>query len=375
MESLRSSRVESFASAPVVVLPTSPISEVISALEQKDAYEAFIQEKNRVSTITLREILKASDISNMRVSSLMSPVTKLSPDDTVGKAARLMGEYRLRALPIVRKKAVEGVATAKSLCQALTTAKELGGVRINKIMKRNPITINGGEPVSKARNLMLRNGIDHLPVLDLGRLCGILLSSHIAGLMMPREGPRRGAFLSEPSGYLDLKVSALMEPNVLICDPEEKVLAVLKRMMEQGKTYALVQLWQETQGIVTYRDFMVLLAETETPSVPAYIVGLPEDPFEAELAKAKFLKGAKALQKSFPKIEEIRSTIKTKYISEDRRRYEVDVLITSRGKVYAYKETGWDLPSIFDQIMDKVKRIISRKPSKKRTRPRTVPPQ
>ena len=366
--------MENFKSEPIVVLPMSSISEVISAIRQNDVYEAFIAEEGKISIVTLREVLKASDISNMRVSSLMLPVSKLPPDATVGRAARLMGDYRLRALPIVRKKAIEGVVTAKSLCQALLTANELKNTRINKIMKRNPLTINETESVSKARNVMLKNGIDHLPVLDSGKLCGIILSSHIVFSMTPTEGPRRGGFVGETSRYSDLKVSALLDPNVLVCEPEDKASDVLGKMMKQGKTYAVIQLWQEIQGIVTYRDFMVLLAEEEEPGIPAYIVGLPEDPFEAELAKAKFLKEAKTLQKAFPKIAEIRATVKTKHISENRRRYEVDVLITEAGEVHAYKEDGWDLPAVFDQIANKVKRMLTQKPAKRRGSPRTMPP-
>jgi len=76
-------------------------------LKHKGAYEVFIEEGDKVSMITMREILKAGDIS-MKASSLMFYVPKLSSDDTVGKAARLMNDYRLRALPIVSEGSIEG---------------------------------------------------------------------------------------------------------------------------------------------------------------------------------------------------------------------------------------------------------------------------
>ena len=371
MESLKSSRVDGFESKPIIVSSTSPISEVMSVLKQNDAYEAFIQEKNKVSMITIRKILKASDISNMRASSLMFYVPKLSPDDTVGKAARLMNDYRLRALPIVNEGTIEGAVTTQSLCRALILSKKkLRGVRISRIMTKNPITIDKGEPISKARRLMLNNGIDHLPVLDSGLLCGILLSNHIVLSMFPREGLERGAFVSDPSGYRDIKVSGLMDSNVLVCDPKEKALTVLKRMMEHGKTYYIVNLWHEIQGIVTYRDFIFFLAEPEKLDIPAYIVGLPDDPFEAQLARIKFMRNAKSLRKSFPKIEEIYSTIRTEDISGNRCRYEVYVSIRAAGKIYFYSQDGWDLPSIFDSIVDRMKRILIKKQVDRRRRSR-----
>jgi len=369
--SLKASRVDGFESKPIIVSSESSISEVMGVLKRNDAYQVFIQEEDKVSTITIREVLKASDISNMRVSSLMFYVPKLSPDDTVGKAARLMNDYRLRALPIISEGTIEGAVTTQSLCRALIISKKkLRGVRISKIMTRNPITIDKDESVSKARRLMLKNGVDHLPVLDSGKLCGILLSNDIVLSMFPTEGLERGAFVSDPSGYRDIKVSGLMDSNVLVCDPKEKALTVLKRMMEHGKTYYVVNLWHEVQGIVTYRDFIFFLAEPEKLDVPAYIVGLPDDPFEAELARMKFMRNAKSLRKSFPKIEEIHSIIRTEDVEGDRCRYEVNVSIRAAGELYVYSQDGWDLPSIFDSIGDRMKRILIKKQVKGRRRGR-----
>ncbi|MEM2875599.1 MAG: CBS domain-containing protein, partial [Candidatus Bathyarchaeia archaeon] len=309
LESLRASKVESFESKPIIVSPTSLVSEVVGTLKLNDAYEVFIQDGNKVSMVTMREILRSSDISNVKASSLMFYVSKLSPDDTVGRAARLMNDYRLRALPIVREGTIDGAVTAQSLCRALLSVKGFMDARVSKVMTRKLITIDEDEPISKARSLMLKNSIDHLPILDSGELSGILLSNHIVFYMFPKERLEKGAFVSKPSSYLDLKVSGLMDREVLVCDPNERALTVLKRMIEQGKPYSIVKLWHELQGIVTYRDFMVFLAEPEELDIPVYIVGLPDDPFEAELARVKFMRGAKALLRSFKKIDEIRSTI------------------------------------------------------------------
>jgi len=360
LKSLKASRVEDFKSKPIIVSSASPVSEIIGTLEHNNAYEVFIQEEDKVSTITLREILKASDIS-MSASSLMFRVPKLSSDDTVGKAAKLMNDYRLRALPIVSEGTIEGAVTTQSLCQALLSVRMFRRVKITKVMTKKPTTIDAEESISKARSLMLNKGVDHLPVLDSGMLCGILLSNDIVLSMFPKEGLERGAFVSEPSSYLNIKVSGFMDSKVLVCDPKERASAVLKKMIENEKTYYVVHHWREIQGIVTYRDFTYFLAEPEKLDIPAYIVGLPDDPFESQLAKIKFMRNAKALRKAFPKIEEIRSTIKTKNVSGDRCRYEVNVLIEASGKRYVYSQEGWELPSIFDLITEKMMKLLTKR--------------
>ena len=360
LKSLKASRVDGFKSKPIIVPSTSSVSEVMGILKRNNAYEVFIQDEDKVSTITIREILKASDIS-MRVSSLMFYVPKLSPEDTVGKAAKLMNDYRLRALPIVSEGTIESAVTTQSLCRALLSIRSFRGIKISKIMTRKPLTLDKKESVSKARNIMLKNGIDHLPVLDAGMLCGIITSNHIVLSMFPKEGLERGAFVSKPSSHLDIKVSGLMDSNVLVCDPKERAATVLKKMIEHEKTYYIVHHWREIQGIVTYRDFVYFLAEPEKLDIPAYIVGLPDDPFVAHLVRIKFMRNAKALRKSFPKIEEIRSTIRTRDISGGRCRYEVNVLIRMAGERYIYSQDGWELPSLFDLITDKMMRILTKK--------------
>jgi len=124
--------------------------------------------------------------------------------------------------------------------------------------------------------------------------------------------------------------------------------------------------WDELQGIATYRDFVALLVEPEKPDFPAYIVGLPDDPLEAQLARARFFKEAKALRRSFPEVEEIRATIKTKSMPSSRNRYEVKVSIEAHGKIHAYSTEGWDLPMAFEGLEGKMKRILTQRRDKRR---------
>jgi CBS domain-containing protein len=361
LESLRASNLASFESKPIVVSPSSSVSEIIGVLQRNDAYEVFVEDGVRTGIITLRDLVKAQDIANMKASTIMVPIAKLSPDETVGKAARLMTDYRLRALPIGHEKRIDGVVTVQELCQSLLSIKEFGQTRVDRVMKRNLVIVGKNDSFSKARSLMTKHGIDHLPVVDAGKLCGILLSSQLVASMFPKERLSKGTLSGETAGYSDLRVQGLMDANVLTCGPEEKALTVLKRMIQRRKTYTLVKLWDELQGIVTYRDFVGLLAEPIELDVPVYVTGLPDDPFEAHLAKSKFVREAKTLRKSFPTIQEIRATIKTKKASSGKQRYEVSVSITTPSKVHAYSAGGWSLPMVFDDIGDKMKRLLAKK--------------
>lgn len=365
LESLRKSKVEMFKSRPFTASPMSSLSEIIGILEKNDIYEVFIENGDKVGVVSIRDVLRASDILGMRASSLMTVVPKLSPGDAVGRAAAFMSDYRLRTLPVGDKK-VDGAVTVQSLCQALLLVNEFGRIKIDKLMKKDPITIGKSESASKARSVMVKHSIDHLPVLDSGRVRGILLSNQVVLSMFPKEKLEQGMLSGEATKYSSIKASELMDTNILVCEPDERASDVLKRMIEQDKTYALMKQWDELQGIATYRDFVALLVEPEKPDFPAYIVGLPDDPFEAHLARAKFFKEAKALRRSFPDIEEIRATIKTKSVSSGSHRYEISVSIETHGKIHAYSAEGWDLPVAFEGLQGKMKRILTQRPDKRK---------
>ena len=93
-----------------------------------------------------------------------------------------------------------------------------------------------------------------------------------------------------------------------------------------------------------------------------YIVGLPSEPFEAEAAKGKFDRLSSVLTKAFPYIEEIRAVIKTKHISDQRARYEVNVDIYTSKERFAYSETGYDLASSSPGCQDE--KMLSSKQSR-----------
>lgn len=82
--------------------------------------------------------------------------------------------------------------------------------------------------------------------------------------------------------------------------------------------------------------------------------------------------------KVFPKLQEVRSTIRPSKIlgDEGRLRYEASVTIKMPKRVYAFSETGWSLPNIYDAFSNKIKRILSQKHLEKRRKSiRYVEPQ
>ncbi|MEM3737568.1 MAG: CBS domain-containing protein [Candidatus Bathyarchaeia archaeon] len=372
MESLKLSEVRSFQSEPAILPPTATISKMLGVLRDLGVYEVFVPLGGKLGMVTARDLLSASNLE-AKIRTLAKYVPKLSPRSSVAEAARIMMNYRIRALPIVEDGEVTGEVNSLSILNALKNLPSTT-IKVRHIMTANPITVDEGDPVSKARNIMVKQRIDHLPTLGGRKLVGIITSNHIAVSMLPPEGVERGVRGLEGQKKLNFPVRDLMDRKLLVCELEDDILTVLRDMLDKKGTYTLATMWrEELQGIITHRDYMKLLVEPETEDIPIYIVGLPDDPFEAEVAKAKFRRAVSLLKRHFPDIEEARATIKDSAPVEGkrRRRYEVDMAIKTTKELHTYSETGWDLPQIFDILTNRMKRLMAQKPTPTRSFPQS----
>ncbi|MFH0897402.1 MAG: CBS domain-containing protein [Candidatus Bathyarchaeota archaeon] len=365
MESVKRLEVGSLISPQVLVPSTMPVSKVVGVLKDLNVYEAFMEENGKIGMVTTRDILRGSNITTAKVSSLAFFVPKLSPRSTVGEAARLMIDYRIRSLPVVEDNNFVGEVRALSIINAIRES-DFSKVETKNIMTGNPVTLSRDDLTSKARSLMVRRRIDHLPVLAEKKLCGILTSSHIVFDMF-QATIERSLIIPDEQRKLEIPVRNLADSNPLTCRANDKIPLVLDEMIKQRATYSIVTLWEEVQGIITYRDYMKLVAgQLKLGDSPVYILGLPEDPFEAEMVKSKYMNAIKSLRKPFPFIEEAKAVIKTfAEGKKERHRYEVSISVVTPKRIFSYSETGWDLPQIFDAVTAKLKKMLAERPKRR----------
>jgi CBS domain-containing protein len=326
-------------------------------------------------------------------------IPTLTDRDNIGHAARIMSLYRLRTLPVIEShhgdiigqisargimKAmhnndITGSETTETISKASTAAigntdisSMINRISSSNIMTPNPTTIAPKDRVSTAKGIMIRHRIDHLPVVEKQKrgpvaLKGMLTSSHILGIMIPSEriGRKSIGIESKPT-RLSLDISGIMDKNnILVSKVDDSLNLVIDSMLKMNSTYTIVKSFDEIQGIITYGDIIALLGEQIEEEIPTFMVGLPDDPFDAELSKSKFTNLIKLLRRVSPEIEEARCHMKLRNIQGERRRYEVDVSIITPYRQHTYTNIGWDLAKMFDQMSDSLKNQLSHKKSRR----------
>lgn len=119
----------------------------------------------------------------------MDPVTVLTAD-TINRAMVLMRRHSIRRLPVKGEDGtLVGIISKEDVRKALPSAIDAGyddtaralkeQARVEAFMTSKPITVFPGDPLEKAALLMRRNKIGGIPVVEGGRLLGIVTESDI----------------------------------------------------------------------------------------------------------------------------------------------------------------------------------------------------
>jgi CBS domain-containing protein len=120
----------------------------------------------------------------MRVSEIMTgaAVTDQS-DDTLADAARKMWNQQTGSLLVVEGEDLVGIVTERDVLKAVATRVPLDETRIAQVMTKDLITVGPGTSLREAARIMAEKWIRHLPVLDNGKLVGILSQRDLAGVL------------------------------------------------------------------------------------------------------------------------------------------------------------------------------------------------
>jgi CBS domain-containing protein len=137
----------------------------------------------------------------MKVKELMTaqPVV-VHPEDTASQAATLMKQEDCGALPVVSKDGkLVGIVTDRDIViRAVAAGKDPRSTPISAVMSADPVTLAPDADGDEAQRLMAERQVRRLPVVEGGRLVGILVTAQLARRENAREVGETIKEISEP---------------------------------------------------------------------------------------------------------------------------------------------------------------------------------
>jgi CBS domain-containing membrane protein len=177
-------------------------------------------------------------------------VWTISPDAPADAAARLMLDHRIGCLPVTEGRRLVGIITEADLVEAAAILLPLLErpdpkplLRLSDIWTPAPQLIEASQPLSIARELMLRLDVRHLPVVIAHELFGLISERELA----VAEAVAGGMGGRVPVGQLIRKSAFLINPDAR---PEEVALD----MANAKHSAALAIRHGQVLGIVTTTD-------------------------------------------------------------------------------------------------------------------------
>jgi CBS domain-containing protein len=265
-------------------------------------------------------------------------------------------------VPIVDKSKIIGVVAAKQIIK-LIASKDNKWIKADRIYTQNPITVSADESLSHARRIMTTKRIDHLPVVNQGKVTQVITSFHVLESIIPSEKQGRNAMITKTEHALESKIGNIGSTRIPQCLPSDDLNKIINLMIKIDTTCCLVSLWDNLQGIITYRDILDLLASKLETKIPLYIVGMPVDEQNVNLISTKFEKILKRLQQVYSQIQEARVSINHKRTGNKKvGKYEVSIMIIPPHHTpLVYSSVGFDLSQVLEELGEKLLRTLSKR--------------
>lgn len=194
---------EAMTPNPVTIAPESRAVDAMKAMNDGSFRHVPVAENGRVLGVVSRGdfkgmefedynwdgISKATGITaNREIASIIKnqkPLV-LGADETVQRACQSMTEGRCGSVLIVDEhKRLTGIFTGRDVVRLLANGKN-ASERLGQAMKPNPVTITPSGHAIDALRAMSDGGFRHLPVVENGKIYGVISRGDFTGIEIDR---------------------------------------------------------------------------------------------------------------------------------------------------------------------------------------------
>jgi CBS domain-containing protein len=113
----------------------------------------------------------------------------VSADDRLGEAAKRMVARGVGAVVVLAEGRLTGILTERDVLKAVASGYS-EDARVRDWMTRHPETIEAEDSTGHAAALMIHGGFRHLPVLEEGKVAGIVSIRDLMRVALEDSAPR-----------------------------------------------------------------------------------------------------------------------------------------------------------------------------------------
>jgi CBS domain-containing protein len=114
----------------------------------------------------------------MKVKDIMKKIVTIDRRATIKEAAAIMSKKCIGSLVVTEKDLIVGIITERDIIKYLSKSNHMGA-KVEVIMTQDVVTIEPGASLDEAADSMFQHKIKKLPVVENGKLLGIITATDI----------------------------------------------------------------------------------------------------------------------------------------------------------------------------------------------------
>jgi CBS domain-containing protein len=328
---------------------------------------AVLDDRNRyVGMVSRRSVLRRRlDLSRLKVKSLMVAAPEVSLGESLSRVAKLMIGSGVRQLPVFDKNKIVGFITDEGVIHAVVGA-QWGGNPVETIMTRAPHTMEANRSVGAVLGLMREFEISHVPIMERGRLAGLVsVQDILENLYFPPKRMGNNDVAGDRIDTLGVAAKGIMSTPVITVAPNTIMRDCEKMMHDHDISCLCVVDGERLVGVVTKLDFLEPISQMETAerrlTVQFGVKDVEISPEQQQFMMAEFdsfahrFKDAFQLGSLFVYIKSHRGTsMRGTPMVHCRLQFR-----TTKGSFFAAGE-GWGVEPTFKVALDRLERRLLR---------------
>ncbi|MCL1976631.1 MAG: CBS domain-containing protein [Candidatus Bathyarchaeota archaeon] len=227
---------------------------------------AVLDAKGKYAGVIARRWIVRSrlDPTTTKVKNLMRSAPKISPNHGISKIAKLMIESGIRQLPVFENEKLLGFVTDEDIIHA-AVRQDWGKGKVSSVMTRAPYTIDANRSVGAVLNLFREQGFSHVPVMDAGKIVGIIsIHDILERIFQPNERQTTGERMGEKVEVFSIPARGIMNSPVITVDADANLRDAEKKMHDYNISCLAATSSDRLVGIITKLDFLEPISQLET---------------------------------------------------------------------------------------------------------------